>query len=146
MTNNPNEDKKIIAKKNFTPDGNKIESIEAHYYSAPLPHPEMMEHYERILPGSADRIIKKFEAQSEHRHYCEKIFVKTERIKSLGGLIAGFIIAMSTIVGGIILTIKGKTITGAGSIFSGLALLVGSFIVEKFNLGKKKNRKNDSEE
>lgn len=35
--------------------------------SSPLPPPEILEHYERILPGSADRLLTMAEEQSRHR-------------------------------------------------------------------------------
>ncbi len=40
--------------------------------SGPIPPPSMMEQYERTLPGSADRILKMAENQSEHRQWIEK--------------------------------------------------------------------------
>ena len=40
--------------------------------SGPIPPPSMMEQYEGTLPGSADRILKMAENQSEHRQSLEK--------------------------------------------------------------------------
>ena len=36
-------------------------------YSGPIPPPEQLGEYERILPGCADRIIRAFENQQTHR-------------------------------------------------------------------------------
>ncbi len=41
-------------------------------YAGPLPHPEILEKFEQILPGSADRILKQAEAQTLHRIELEK--------------------------------------------------------------------------
>ena len=41
-------------------------------FSGPLPPPQILEKYESIVPGSADRIIGMAEKQSEHRRSIEK--------------------------------------------------------------------------
>ena len=40
-------------------------------FSGPIPPPSIIEGYERVLPGSADRIISMAEKQSEHRQKME---------------------------------------------------------------------------
>ncbi len=127
-----NENRKILAKQATNPDGTKGTSVEATFYSAPLPPPEMMAAYEEIVKGSADRIIRRFEIQGDHRQKCEKLFVFTQSIKSLGGLLSGFIIAMTAIVGGIYTALQGKPFLGGALSFTGLAVLVGAFITDRF--------------
>jgi len=41
-------------------------------FAGPIPPPSMMKQYEETLPGSADRILKMAENQSEHRQWMEK--------------------------------------------------------------------------
>ena len=41
-------------------------------FAGPIPPPSMMKQYEETLPGSADRILKMAEKQSEHRQWVEK--------------------------------------------------------------------------
>ena len=41
-------------------------------FAGPIPPPSMMKQYEGTLPGSADRILKMAENQSEHRQSLEK--------------------------------------------------------------------------
>ena len=41
-------------------------------FAGPIPPPSMMKQYEGTLPGSADRILKMAENQSEHRQWMEK--------------------------------------------------------------------------
>jgi len=131
-----NENNKVIAKREDRPDGSKSASVEFRQYSAPLPPPEMMTEYEKIVPGSADRIIRRFEIQGDHRQECEKILVHSVSFKSKWGLVAGFVIAMTAILGGIYLEIHGKS---GGYILSyvGLALLVGAFVTDKIILRDK---------
>jgi len=42
------------------------------FYSGPLPHAGEMERYERVLPGSADRLVSMTESEAAHRHEIEK--------------------------------------------------------------------------
>ena len=41
-------------------------------FSGPIPPPNIIEGYEKIVPGSADRIISMAERQSEHRQKMEQ--------------------------------------------------------------------------
>lgn len=40
-------------------------------FMGPLPPPEMLEHYERIVPGFAARLLDEFEQQGQHRRKLE---------------------------------------------------------------------------
>ena len=53
------------------------------FYSAPLPPASEFERYERVLKGSADRIIKLAENQNAHRRFIENVVVIFDSIKSL---------------------------------------------------------------
>ncbi len=41
-------------------------------FQGPLPSPDAIEHYDRILPGAADRIVAQWEQQSGHRQALER--------------------------------------------------------------------------
>ncbi|MEM9403086.1 MAG: DUF2335 domain-containing protein [Pseudomonadota bacterium] len=41
-------------------------------WQAPLPPAAMLQQYDDISPGFADRIITSSEKEQDHRHYCEK--------------------------------------------------------------------------
>jgi uncharacterized membrane protein len=103
-------------------------TIVAQHFSGPLPPPSVLEHYERILPGAAERIITKFEHQTEHRLEIEKSVIRTSNFKEIAGLFCGFIVAMTTIGGGIYTAILGHSLLGGSLSFAGLAVLVGAFI------------------
>lgn len=38
------------------------------FFTGPLPHPDTLEQYEKILPGIAERIVKMAEAEQKARH------------------------------------------------------------------------------
>lgn len=44
-------------------------------FQGPLPKPEHIEHYERVLPGAAARIIAQWEQQTAHRQGLERRYV-----------------------------------------------------------------------
>lgn len=107
--------------------------------SGPLPPAEEIAGYERVLRGSADRIILMAEKQSDHRRRMEELQVgcATEAIKethrfeyrlSLFGSIFAFIICITVVIVGGICIINGNSITGFGSIFLGLGSIIGAFI------------------
>lgn len=108
------------------------------HFSGPLPPPSILAKYDEIVPGAANRIILKFEAQTEHRMTLEKSVVKTGNIKELVGLVLAFVVAMTAIVGGIVTAIMGTPFLGGSLSFAGLAVLVGAFLL------RNRRRTNDS--
>ena len=98
-------------------------------FSGPLPHPEILQKYDEILPGAAERIIKMAEQQAEHRRSMEQQAIKSD-IKNSGlGIWCGVIIGISGIIGGIMVAIFGKQPLFGGILsFATLASLVGVFI------------------
>lgn len=96
-------------------------------FSGPLPHPEILGHYERILSGSAERILKMAESQEKHRHDMERKIIVSDTRNSTIGLILAFVIAFTAIAGGIILIYSGKELTGFGTFVLAVASIVGIF-------------------
>lgn len=115
-----------------------ITSSQQVFYSAPLPPALEFERYERVLKGSADRIIKLAENQNTHRIFIEKIVVIFDSLKSLGGLIAGLVIVLSGIFGAIYLIMNGKSTEGYVTFFGGIIPVILAFL-----FGKSKNITND---
>lgn len=50
------------------PSGHLIRAEAVYMRQGPLPEAHEMEHYERVLPGSADRILSMAENEVSHRH------------------------------------------------------------------------------
>ncbi|MEA1910858.1 MAG: DUF2335 domain-containing protein [Spirochaetota bacterium] len=113
-----------------------------HSYSGPLPHPSHFQQYERILPGSADRILKMVEKQSEHRQYLEKKIVDSDIRSSKTGMILGFIIAViGLLIGGFLIYLD-KNVLGLTVIISEMVLLAGAFITGTVSMNKKSDKNN----
>lgn len=100
-------------------------------YSGPLPHPEILEHYDRIVPGGAERIFAQFESQALHRQRIESRVIRSNSFVQIFGAISALILGLAAIGGGLFLVYAGKSIEGFGAFFSGLASLVGVYIYGK---------------
>ena len=57
-------------------------------FSGPLPLPSHLEHYERVLPGAADRIVRMGESEQAARHIAEKDAIQLETFKTRWGFVA----------------------------------------------------------
>ena len=100
----------------------------SYQFMGPIPSPQVLAHYEAVIPGLADRLINRFEKQSDHRMTMESSVTKSDAQRANGGLIAGFIIAFVTITSSTYCIMHGHewsgTILGSGT----LASLVGTFV------------------
>lgn len=54
-------------------------------FSGPMPPPNILNGYEKILPGAADRILSMAETQSKHRQLMEKKMIEAEARDGLLG-------------------------------------------------------------
>lgn len=118
--------KHTLAKKNNGSE--KIDVLQQEAYQGPIPHPDLFAKFEEVLPGAADRILSMSESEQNHRHQMEQQHLDLVRKMSLKGLYCGFFIAISIIIGGLILLSLGKSLEGFGLIITALAALVGAFI------------------
>jgi uncharacterized membrane protein len=103
----------------------------AEFHSGPLPPPQVIEGYEKILPGAADRIITMAELEQRHQHQAEVRNQKYRGFLAFVGQLFGLAIGLSGIGGGVFLASHDKSLVGFGVFFSSLAALVGVFIFQK---------------
>ena len=96
--------------------------------SGPLPPPETLAKYERLHPGTAERIIRMAEGQAAHRMSMEKAVIEGNVEQQRPGPLYGFVLALITIVGGIGLTSTGHSIAGLTAIIVPIAGLAGVFV------------------
>jgi uncharacterized membrane protein len=97
-------------------------------YSGPLPHPEILERYERIVPGSAERIFAQFELQSAHRHKIESQVISSNTFCQKLGTVSALLICLLTIGGGLFLVHEGQSVAGITALLGTLGSFVGVFI------------------
>ncbi len=105
--------------------------IVAKGFSGPIPPPDILQGYEVICTGAADRIILMAEKQEKHRHEMEKRGQKGLFISEYLGAIFAFLVCVLAIGGAVFCIIKGHSITGT---------IIGSFplasVVYYFVLGR----------
>ena len=108
--------------------GTQIIQVEkSEMFSGPVPHPEIIERYEKIYPGAAKLIFTEWDNQVKHRQVIEKSIIKTDNIKSLLGVVFGFIIVLTIVIVGAYLVLNGFSFFGSGLSLAGLAMLVTAF-------------------
>lgn len=112
-------------------------------FTGPIPPPSIIEGYERVLPGSADRIIAMAEKQSEHRQKMESKMISAESRDSLLGVIFAFLLGMGCIIAAVIMVYKvpenGGAIAGALLGVTGIGSITSGFIINTRRQGPKNN-------
>jgi uncharacterized membrane protein len=101
----------------------------------------MLEHYEAVLPGFADRLVKRMEAQSEHRHGLENRKIDADIGSEKRGQVFAFLLAGMAIAGSFYLIALGKDRLGIGTFITTFASLIGLFIIGKVNQSRELARK-----
>lgn len=97
-------------------------------FSGPLPPPEVLERYNKIVPGVAERIIKMAEQQSAHRRSLEAQVINSDIKNSKLGLYFGFMIGLTGIIGSVITSIYVSQLAGGVLGIGSLTALTGVFI------------------
>src|ERR1035438_4279362 len=93
-----------------------------------LPPPEILQKYNSVIPGLADRIVAQAEKQTFHRISLEKKLLTSNIWKSFLGLVFGFLISSLGVGGGLYLTFVGFNVIGIVFSSATLVSLVMSFI------------------
>lgn len=127
--------------KNNMPEKNNANLPDQQFHYAelqlgPLPTPKILEGYERILPGAADRILKMAETAQSHKHTLGKD--QQDKISSLlhSGQFFAFIIAILAIGFSFILLLYDKQIAGFITLFFTIATFLSVYF-HKLKTGKK---------
>ena len=92
-------------------------------YQGPVPPPEQMEHFERVLPGMADRILAMAEGNAGNRWRNDR----AQRTVAILGQVFAFLITAMLVGGGLWLTSLGRAIEGFATICGTVAAIVWAF-------------------
>ena len=103
-------------------------------YQGDLPHPDILEGYNRLYPDSAKRIIENGIAESEHRRKMEDKYLSGNIAAHKFGQVLGFIVALAIITSGTFLIFTGHAITGS--------LMTGATAVGVIGLFANQGKKN----
>ena len=108
-----------------------------------LPPPNVLEQYERIMPGITKLLMEKAIQHQQNRTESERKATIIYNLKSFAGLIFGFLIGIFGMGGGFYLTMKGYNIIGMIFTSSTLVSLVMAFI---YGSQSKRNGNHKNEE
>lgn len=120
---------------------NSATAIAASFYSGPIPPPELLESYDRLVPGTAAQILARVEKQSDHRMQLEKLAVKSDVNRANRGLIAAFVLSLAFLVAGARLVHEGHDTAGAAIVGIDIAGLAGAFIYGTSQRKKEREKK-----
>lgn len=117
------------------------------HHQGPLPHPKILEGYEKTCPGAADRIITMAEKQQDHRMEMEKSVITAGNRDSKLGIICGTLVCIAVVIAGVVMTFASNSAAiGAFLSLSGLGSLVGTFIYGTRSNSKERVKKAQAQE
>ena len=102
-----------------------VQSVE---YSGPLPPPAVLQRYDQVVPGAAERLLRMAENQSKHRQELERIVVRSGSRDSLLGIIAGVLVSCGFLWLTYYAISRGHVITGSFLGTVNIVSLVGVFV------------------
>lgn len=103
----------------------------------------MLEQYERVLPGLADRLVTRMEQQTTHRHGLENRKLDSDITNEKRGQGFGLIIALVAIAASFILIWNGINTIGLTLFITTFAALVSVFIIGRYQQNSELARKRD---
>jgi uncharacterized membrane protein len=106
--------------------------------SGPIPSPAVLGQYERLVPGTAERLIKMAEKEQNHRHEMDMKVASAQindlrrnRLENNLGQVFGLVIGLTAIMAGSFTAIKGSQLAGGLIGTAGVAGLVSAFVLGK---------------
>jgi len=107
--------------------GKPVAQFQQSTFSGPIPHPSILEGYERLVPGAAERILVMAESDSRHQQEIECAALHAAEAEVKRGQIFGFIIGLTALGASMLAlamgspavagVIGGTTVVGLVSVF-----------------------------
>lgn len=137
--NKPIQQQKISEQKNK--ESLLIAEHSERHFSGPLPPPEILVEYNEVVPNSASLIIEQFLEQGKHRRALENFVIRNDARRANWGLVAGFIVSMTSILGSFYIISLGFRIEGLAAVIISLASLVAAFFYGMYSRKKERQEK-----
>lgn len=97
-------------------------------FQGPLPHPRILEHYNEIAPGAAEKIINVFVKQTDHRMDLERKVIEGDAQRASAGIVVGGLVATMGLIGAVILGVSGHEASAAALGVADIGTLAGIFV------------------
>ena len=107
---------------------------EGHFRNAPLPTPEELESYNNIVSNGAERIFVMVENQTKHRINLETKVLESDISNSKLGLILGFLLQLTVIIGAIVVGVTRSMWEG---ILGAIAVIILGYLNFRLTLRKR---------
>jgi uncharacterized membrane protein len=88
--------------------------IQEESYSGPLPHPKILQGFEDVQPGFADRIVAQFEKEGESRRELTRTYIRTTLRMQMMGQVMAFVLFLAILGVAFWLLDHGHTALGTG--------------------------------
>ena len=105
--------------------------VRQEFFQGPIPPPEAIEAYARIIPDGANRVMALAEAQQKHRHSIESAVVSGNVRAQAQGQWMAFILTLVCVIGGFTLIFHGYSALGISSVLGTTTPLIGVFVWSK---------------
>lgn len=146
--NKLNEEERLSLERTFT------KTVERRMrFSGPLPHPEHLRQYAEVYEGAPKEIFEMARKQMEHRHEIEiresdlrKSIVNKSSFNNNLGVILGFILALTFVIGGLTLIAIDKAGYGFTVIAGVIVSLVSIVTIRKIGKQDSSEDENESED
>lgn len=102
--------------------------VEGISFRGPLPPPEVLQRYDQITPGLADRIVRMAEKNQDHRHNLENTVIPSRVKLEQRGQIIGALLGIAMIISGTAIVATGMPIVGVSIIGTTAVALAGLFV------------------
>lgn len=119
-----------------------IQAIKQESFSGPIPRPELLQKYDEVQHGFAERIVSMAERQFDHRISCEDKVVAGSVAESKRGQNYGLIVALSFLAAAVFLGYFGHDWLAGCLGCSTLVALVTVFVTNKPHKHDDKNENN----
>lgn len=89
-----------------------VARVQGTVFQGPLPPPEILAGYDKVLPGAANRIISMAEKNQSHRHSLEAKVIPSGIVSERIGQIFAFLLYLGVLASGTYLVSTGKDTVG----------------------------------
>ena len=123
----------------MTPPGNQTSvpysphssTLEIKQFSGPLPPPQILQEYNRVVPGAAERLLVMAEEQARHRRELERRVVRWNTVNETLGILSAIVVVCGAFAWATYAVYTGQSAKGSAVVISTIATLAGIFIYGK---------------
>jgi len=102
----------------------QVLTIISEFFSSPIPPPHILQGYDKVLPGAADRILSMAERQEKHRQELEKQRLQGDLTNEKHDMLFSFGLLLAVLIVGALLIASNKPVEGLATLLGGAGILL----------------------